>query len=60
MNNYLKTLLEYFADGTELDVLQMRTLMDNNLVKSWHELHNECFVLHYALTNSGKQLLKGN
>ena len=60
MNNYLKTLLEYFVDGTELDVLQMRTLLDNDLVKSWSDYLQGELVLHYALTDSGKQLLKGN
>lgn len=59
MNNYLKSLLEYFVDETPLDALQMRTLVDNGLVKYWEEVQNEHYVLCYGLTEKGKQMLKG-
>ncbi len=54
MNIYLKTLLEYFVDGSPLDTLELQALIDNDLV-----VRSE-FVdrIEYSLTSKASGYLK--
>ena len=54
MNKYLKTLLEYFVDGTPLDTIELQALMDNGLVVKAH-FENR---IEYGLTSKASDYLK--